>query len=222
MHATGVRQGVVSYIPPEVRLAKRALDIIGGLAATILLAPLMLLIALAVKLDSPGPILYFQQRIGYAANDKVYYFQIIKYRTMRVGAEDETGAVLASEDDSRITRLGRILRNTRLDEIPQFWQVITGQLSIVGPRPERPELAMELEDEYPLFSERTQFVKPGITGLAQINMSYRDCADDIATKMAYDFAYALSLSTFRSWLVMDIKIIIRTVFLFLGMRSGGG
>jgi len=225
-----------------VRVAKRLMDIAGslvGLAATL---PLYPLIAAVIKLDSPGPVFYRQRRArGYeeASGDasRVPVFHMLKFRTMRRDAESATGAVLAQAGDPRVTGIGRLLRRTRLDELPQFLHVLGGQMSLVGPRPERPELIVNLAAAVPFFEERLRAVKPGITGLAQVSLDYagrmdatsplwpyRDQllnpfklegiedseADDMRTKMLYDFAYAASLEGFWNFLRTDLGIILRT------------
>src|SRR5215470_13800547 len=160
----------------KVRIAKRAVDIVGSVVGLAVSAPLVPLIAAAIKVDSKGPIFYRQRRAGpligsERANGQQHFrfaeFDMLKFRTMRTDAEKHTGAVLAKVDDPRITRVGRFLRKTRLDELPQLWCVFKGDMSLVGPRPERPELLTHLAMAIPLFEERMRDVKPGITGFAQ-------------------------------------------------------
>lgn len=196
------------------------MDIIGALFGLLLLLPLFPLIALAIRRDGPGPIIFSQVRLGISrGNNQTSQFRVHKFRTMVTDAEKLTGPVLAESDDPRITRTGRFLRKTRIDELPQFWNVLVGEMSLVGPRPERPELAIELEDRYPLFNERTDEVKPGITGFAQVEMTYQEAADQIYGKMAYDYAYAAALSGFSSWLKMDVWVLGKTIYVALAGRG---
>src|SRR5574337_958983 len=167
--------GVVrSVMQRTVRLAKRAIDIAGAAVGLAVTAPLMPLIAAAIYLDSPGPILFRQRRAGSLRGIKQQNgvrklefeeFDMHKFRTMIPNAEAKTGVVVAGQDDPRITRVGKFLRKPRLDELPQFWDVLRGKMSLVGPRPERPELLQDLSYAIPLFEERMRDVKPGITGL---------------------------------------------------------
>jgi Sugar transferases involved in lipopolysaccharide synthesis len=155
------------------------------------------LIALAIKLDSPGPVLYSQERTGLNGN----LFTLYKFRTMVCDAEKLTGPVLATEEDPRITRVGRILRKIRLDEIPQFWNVLKGDMSMVGPRPERPYFVNEFKADLPQFDYRHQ-VKGGITGLAQVEGRY---STEPTNKLSYDLMYARNASP-----GLDFVILLRT------------
>jgi len=146
--------------------------------------PLMLITALAVKLSSPGPILYRQVRVGM---DDVP-FTLYKFRSMRVNAEASTGAVWATKDDPRVTRVGRVIRKIRFDELPQLFNVLRGEMSIVGPRPERPEFVKALSEQIPYYRQR-HCVRPGITGWAQINYKYGDTIEDTIAKLEYDLFY---------------------------------
>ena len=165
----------------KVKIAKRSVDLVAATIGLVLAAPLFLAIAIAIKLDSRGAVFYRQRRAGVLlgaervdGEPRLIFteFQMPKFRTMCIDAERATGPVLASETDTRVTRVGRILRRTRLDELPQLWCVLSGRMSLVGPRPERPELLQDLASAIPLFEERMRDVKPGITGLAQINLTY--------------------------------------------------
>lgn len=176
---------------------KRAGDIILAVTAGIITLPLNLLIALAIKLDSPGPVLYSQERTGLGGN----LFTLYKFRTMVSDAESLTGPVLASEEDPRITRVGRVLRKVRLDEIPQFWNVLKGDMSMVGPRPERPYFVNEFKADLPQFDYRHQ-VKGGITGLAQVEGRY---STEPTNKLSYDLMYARNASP-----GLDFVILLRT------------
>ncbi|MBP6630290.1 MAG: sugar transferase [Kofleriaceae bacterium] len=241
---------------PVVRLAKRALDVVGSLTGLALTAPLMPVIAAAIYVDSPGPIFYRQRRAGSlravtiengVRRMRFHEFTMHKFRTMQTDAERGTGAVIAGKDDPRVTRIGRFLRKSRLDELPQFWDVLRGEMSLVGPRPERPELLEHLAYAIPLFEERMRDVKPGITGLAQISLGYTgepppdsdiaklaatlqnpydldetrgSLADDMRIKLLYDLAYTASLEDLHSYLRTELSIIARTPLVMLKMAQG--
>jgi exopolysaccharide biosynthesis polyprenyl glycosylphosphotransferase len=180
--------------------AKRLFDFTFAAVALVLAAPLLLGIAVVVRLSAPGPVLYRQVRSGEGGR----LFVMLKFRTMVHDAE--TGvAVWASENDPRVTSAGRILRKTRLDELPQFWNVLRGEMSIVGPRPERPEYHELLRTEIPYWTRR-HLIKPGITGWAQIHLAYADDISGAASKLAYDLYYL----KYRT-LVLDFVILFRTV-----------
>lgn len=208
-----------NYIPISVLITKRLLDIsaaILGLSIGLCLLPIL---ALLIKLDSKGPIFFSQLRVGQVTPDTSKMFSMYKFRTMRTDAEEATGAVLATKNDPRITRIGRFLRLTRLDEIPQLYNVLKGDMSLIGPRPERPDFYKKLEDAIPFFTERTWGLKPGITGLAQVNQGYDECIEDVRNKVSYDHAYALSLSSFISWLRADIDIVFKTIVVMVCGRG---
>jgi exopolysaccharide biosynthesis polyprenyl glycosylphosphotransferase len=171
--------------------------------------PVMLLVAIAVKLSSPGPILYRQRRVGMSGR----LFTLYKFRSMFVDAETRTGAVWAAKDDPRITPLGRILRRFRLDELPQFFNVVRGDMSIVGPRPERPEFVEMLAARIPYYRQRLA-VKPGITGWAQINHKYADSELDAMLKLEYDLYYIKHLAP-----ALDFYIIFHTLKVMLLQRG---
>ena len=166
-----------------------------------MLAPVMLLVFLAVYLESGRPFVYSQIRTG--QNGKP--FKIYKVRSMRQDAEKDGKAVWAKAKDSRVTRVGAFIRNTRLDEIPQLYNVIRGDMSFVGPRPERPEFVVDLENSIPFYTHR-HAVKPGLMGWAQLNYPYGASVDDARCKLEYDLYYAKNHS-----FVMDILIMIQTV-----------
>ena len=155
----------------------------------IVAAPIMLLVALAVRLTSTGPVLFRQKRVG--LNGK--HFTLYKFRSMRVDAEAGTGAVWAKRNDPRVTRIGGFLRKTRLDELPQLFNVVSGKMAIVGPRPERPEFVSVLAEQIPFYRQR-HAVKPGVTGWAQINYKYGDTIEDTIVKLEYDLYYIKNLS----------------------------
>ncbi len=240
---------------PAVRSIKRAIDVVGSLVGLAVSAPLLPIIAAAIYVDSPGPIFYRQRRasrlegVSYENGRrklKFHLFDMHKFRTMKTDAEKHTGVVVAGKDDPRVTRVGRFLRKSRLDELPQFWDVLRGEMSLVGPRPERPELIENLAYAIPFFEERMRGVKPGLTGLAQVSLGYTGSvirgseieplkrelqnpfeieeadgaeADDMRMKLLYDLAYVVSLEELRSYLAMEARIILRTP---LAMIKGTG
>lgn len=183
------------------RFIKRFIDVTLTLIALFMVLPLFPLVAIAIKLDSPGPIFFKQIRVGKSDKD----FMIYKFRTMRADAEKFTGAVWANKNDSRITKLGNFLRKTRIDELPQLFNVLVGNMSLVGPRPERPEFVRDLKKVIPYYSER-HFVKPGITGWAQVRYPYGASVEDAIEKLRYDLYYIKNYS-----LLFDFKIMLQTV-----------
>jgi len=195
---------------PSVRRIKRVFDIFIAMLGCIILFPLGMLIAILLKLTAPGsPVFYSQIRAGLFGKS----FTIFKFRTMYEDAEKETGVVWAKKNDPRITPLGKILRRFRLDEIPQLYNVLKGEMSIVGPRPERPELVAELDKKIPFYIERLN-VMPGLTGWAQIRFPYGDSVEDAMRKLEYDLYYIKHLS-----LSFDLQIILRTFrIVILGME----
>ena len=180
--------------------AKRLLDFIFAAVALVLAAPLLIAIGVLVRLSSPGPVLYRQVRSGEGGR----LFVMLKFRTMVQNAEDGV-AVWASENDPRVTWIGRFLRKTRLDELPQVWNVLRGDMSIVGPRPERPEYHELLREEIPYWTRRC-LIKPGITGWAQIHLAYADDISGAASKLAYDLYYLKHRT-----LALDFAILFRTI-----------
>ncbi|AIW18969.1 sugar transferase [Vibrio coralliilyticus] len=203
----------------SIWLAKRIFDFLCAVIGLLMLSPILPAIALAIKLDSKGPIFYKQLRVGKSTPEQMMFFEIIKFRTMYVDAETRTGAVWATENDPRITPVGRFLRKTRLDEIPQLFNVIQGDMSLIGPRPERPSFYNKLETAIPYFADRTYGVMPGITGLAQVNQGYDTCIDDVRRKVGFDHSYALSLRSLKSWILMDISIITKTLIVMVDGRG---
>jgi lipopolysaccharide/colanic/teichoic acid biosynthesis glycosyltransferase len=234
--------------PHAVTIAKRAIDILMAVTGLVLTLALFPLLVFAIYVDSPGPIFYRQRRAGALrsrdARGRCVFstFDMLKFRTMRPDAERFTGAVLATENDPRVTRVGRILRKTRLDELPQLWNVLVGDMSLVGPRPERPELFENLALAVPFFEERLRDVKPGITGLSQVSLGYTGKAaegspimahraallnpfrlpeaegadaDDARTKLLYDVAYVAALEHFWTYLCVELLIVVRTPWVML-------
>lgn len=185
---------------------KRQLDIVASSLALIVVAPLFPLIALAIKLNSRGPVLFRQLRVGSYHRDRVELFYMIKFRSMYCDAEKTTGAVWARKTDPRITAVGLFLRKTRLDELPQLINVLRGEMSLIGPRPERPDFYQNLESNIPFYADRTYGLRPGITGLAQVYQGYDTCIEDVRSKVAYDHSYALALTSVAGWLTTDLKI----------------
>ncbi len=191
-------------------IEKRLLDIVVSLTLLVLLGPLMLVVALLVKLTSDGPVIYWQKRIGLGGRP----FWMLKFRSMRCNAEANGVARWATVDDPRVTPIGRLLRSTRLDELPQLVNILKGEMSFVGPRPERPEFVEQLQDDIPQYYLR-HFIKPGLTGWAQINFSYGASIEDARRKLAYDLFYLSNAG-----LLLDLFIIARTVRVVL-LREGG-
>jgi lipopolysaccharide/colanic/teichoic acid biosynthesis glycosyltransferase len=241
----------------SVRIVKRAIDVIGSSIGLCVTLPLYPVIAAAIYIESPGPIFFKQIRAGRlnlptglptgAGNGAPHrpqftQFKMLKFRSMRTDAEKLSGPVLATENDPRVTRIGRFLRKTRLDEIPQFVNVLLGEMSIVGPRPERPELADQLAMAIPYFEERMRDVKPGITGLAQISLSYTGkphpnsdvakfeadltnpfkvegaedaLADHMRVKLLYDLAYSATTENIWHFLPVEMEILLKTPLVML-------
>lgn len=187
------------------RFFKRAFDLLLATVGFVLAAPLTLLTALAVYLDSDGPVLYCQERVGQHGRS----FTVYKFRSMRVDAEQPDTPVWATDGDSRVTRVGRFIRMTRLDELPQLWNVIRGDMSFVGPRPERPFFVEQLVRELPYYLQRHS-VKPGLTGWAQVKYQYGSTVEDAMEKLRYDLYYIKHLS-----IALDLSIVFDTVKVIL-------
>ncbi len=187
--------------PPYYLAAKRVLDLICAVGVLVLTLPLMLLIALAIKLESKGPVLYRQERIGQFGVP----FTLYKFRSMAANAEEETGPIWATENDDRVTRVGRILRRSHLDELPQVINVLKNELAFVGPRPERECFVIPLSKEIPFFRLR-EYIKPGITGWAQVSFPYGDSVDAAYEKLQYDLYFAKHAS-----LGFDLFVLWKTV-----------
>jgi len=192
-------------MPEWEKKLKRLMDIVLSSILLIVSFPVTFLFAIVIKLDSKGPIFYRQERMG--LNGKV--FKIVKFRTMVQNAEKGTGPVWSTKGDSRITKVGKFIRKVRIDEIPQCINVLKGDMSFVGPRPERPFFVEKLSKEIPLYKRRLK-VRPGITGWAQVKHKYDETIDDVKMKLRYDLFYIENMS-----LRMDFKIIFRTIFVVL-------
>ncbi len=184
-----------------LRLARRVLSLTISLVGLILALPLFPLIVLAILLDSKGPVFYTQPRVGKAG----HVFNVVKFRTMRPDAESANGPQWAGDNDPRITRVGRFLRSSRLDEIPQLWCVLRGDMAFIGPRPERPEFVEWLSKEIPYYGVR-HMVRPGLTGWAQVKYKYGSTVEDAREKLQYDLFYIKNAS-----LGLDLLIVFQTV-----------
>ena len=194
---------------PQNLLYQRITNVIVAVIGIVLSFPLMVLTALAVRLSSPGPVLYRQARVG--LDDSL--FTVYKFRSMRADAETGTGPVWAQKDDPRVTTVGRIIRRIRFDELPQLFNVLRGEMSMVGPRPERPEFVKALNDQIPYYRQR-HCVRPGITGWAQISYKYGDTLEDTITKLEYDLYYIKNMS-----MALDNYIIFHTLKAMLLSRG---
>lgn len=190
------------------RLLKRLLDVIVALVGLLLVAPLLPLLAVLIKLDSPGPVFYRQKRLGQGGR----VFELIKLRSMFTDAE-ANGPKWAEKYDTRVTRSGMFLRRTRLDELPQLFNILRGEMSLIGPRPERPEFVAELQQAIPFYRTRLT-VKPGLTGWAQVNYDYGRSVDDALEKLRYDLYYLKHQS-----LQLDLVILLKTVSLILLLKG---
>jgi sugar transferase (PEP-CTERM system associated) len=188
---------------------QRVFNLLAATVGIVLASPLVLITALAVRLSSSGPVLYRQLRVGLDGHP----FTVYKFRSMRANAEAATGAVWASRNDPRITPVGRIIRKIRFDELPQLFNVLKGEMSLVGPRPERPEFVKALSERIPYYRQR-HYVRPGITGWAQINHKYGDTLEDTVTKLEYDLYYIKNMS-----LSLDAYIVFHTLKTMLLSRG---
>jgi exopolysaccharide biosynthesis polyprenyl glycosylphosphotransferase len=194
------------HLHPVFNLVKRFFDVGVSLTGLVFSLPFAGVIALALKLQDGGPVFYAQTRMGFRGRP----FRIFKFRSMTTEAE-KNGPQWASKGDVRVTPIGRILRRTRLDELPQFWNILRGEMSFIGPRPERVEFSRDIEREVPFFRLRT-LVKPGLTGWAQVNYPYGASVEDARRKLSYDLYYIKYASVF-----LDLVIILRT---FIAMVKG--
>jgi sugar transferase (PEP-CTERM system associated) len=180
---------------------KRMLDVLCGAVGLLIFGPIILVLAAAVRLTSPGPAFYSQRRVGREGR----VFTVHKLRSMCADAERDTGPVWAGSGDGRVTRIGRFMRGTRLDELPQFWNILTGSMSLVGPRPERPEFVQSLTRDIPFYGQR-HTIKPGLTGWAQVRYTYGATVEDSIEKLQYDLYYIKHMSV-----ALDLFIMFETV-----------
>ena len=192
-------------MPEWEKKLKRISDVIISFIILVITLPLSFFVSLLIKLDSKGPVLFKQERIG--MNNKI--FKIYKFRSMYMDAEKSTGPVWSTKDDPRVTRTGKILRKLRIDEIPQMFNVLKGEMSLVGPRPERPYFVEQLSQQIPYYKRRLK-VRPGITGWAQVKHKYDESIEDVKVKLRYDLFYIENMS-----LRMDIKILARTILVVI-------
>ncbi len=187
------------------RITKRSIGLLFSAILLILSSPLILMVAVAIKLESPGPVLFSQERVGEYGE----IFTLHKFRSMKANAEKESGPVWATEDDPRVTRVGKIIRKLRIDELPQLWNVFIGSMSFVGPRPERQYFVEKLKKTIPYYNERFS-VKPGVTGWAQIKYPYGATEEDALEKLRYDLYYIKNMS-----FAFDLMVIFHTVKIVL-------
>jgi len=237
---------------PTVRILKRALDLVVAGTALAATLPLFPVIAVAIRLESNGPILFRQKRAGRLIGRKedgtfqFEEFEMLKFRSMYTDRAAPEGSVATEKDDPRVTPVGRFLRRTRMDELPQLLHVVTGTMSLIGPRPERPELLDMLTAAIPYFEERCRDVAPGITGLAQVSLGYLGGAlddspiqqhlseltnpfavegadgapaDDLRLKLLYDLSYVASLDSVRTYLPTELRILVKTPIVMLFGRG---
>lgn len=200
LFASGLVSMIISFVRRTYYATKRVLDIAAGVLGLVVLSPLFLITAILIKLTSRGPIFYTQVRVG---KDGIP-FKMYKFRTMRTDAETGTGAVWAKENDDRIIPVGKILRKAHIDEIPQFVNILKGDMSLIGPRPERPEFVKKLSLQIPDYEKRLR-VKPGLTGLAQVWHSYDETLADVRKKVKYDLMYIKKMCLWT-----DLRIFFRT------------
>lgn len=236
-----------------IRFTKRLIDVFGSTLGLLLTLPFFPIIALAIVLESPGPVFFALRRAGRliprqgrgpGERAKFVEFRLTKFRTMRPDAEKVSGPLVASKGDPRITRLGLFLRRSRIDELPQLWSVLKGDMSLVGPRPERPELLEQLSLAIPYFEERMRDLKPGLTGLTQVSLGFTGrpppdsqllphgdeltnsfklgegdgpLVDEMRSKVLYDMAYAAAVESFGTFLRTDVSILLRTPGVLLRM-----
>jgi exopolysaccharide biosynthesis polyprenyl glycosylphosphotransferase len=199
-HANGLEAGI-----PEAVALRRVVEIVVSAAILIAISPLLVAIAAIVKLDSPGPVLFMQERVGRGGRT----FRLLKFRTMRRDAEAASGPVWAKAQDPRVTRIGRILRKTRLDELPQLLNVLRGDMSFIGPRPERQFFVDQIAAVEPAYRLR-HVVRPGVTGWAQVNYRYGASVEDALEKLRYDLYYILHWSP-----LLDVEIAVETLRVIL-------
>ena len=201
LFGSGILSMIISLVRGAYRATKRAFDIIASILGIILLSPLFVLTVLLIKLTSRGPVIYKQTRVGKNGEE----FEMYKFRTMRVDAEKETGPIWACENDNRLIATGEFLRKAHIDEIPQFMNILKGDMSLIGPRPERPVFVEKFKKEIPQYAQRLE-VKPGLTGLAQVWHKYDETIADVKKKVKYDLLYIKKLCLWT-----DLRILFRTI-----------
>ncbi len=201
LFGSGILGMMISFVRRTYHAVKRAFDVTASLFGIIFLSPLFLFTALLIKCTSKGPVLFTQTRVG--KDGKL--FEIYKFRTMRVDAEKETGPVWAADNDPRLIPTGKLLRKAHMDEIPQFINILKGEMSLIGPRPERPVFVQQFKKEIPNYEKRLS-VKPGLTGLAQVWHKYDETIEDVRKKIKYDLLYIKKLCLWT-----DLRILMRTV-----------
>lgn len=201
LFGSGLLGIIISFVRRTYAFAKRIFDILASAVGIIVFSPFLVITALLVKLTSKGPILYSQVRVG----KKGMLFKMYKFRTMRADAEKETGPIWAAENDSRLTPVGGFLRKTHIDEIPQFINILKGEMSLIGPRPERPVFVERFKEEIRDYEKRLH-VKPGITGLAQVWHRYDETIEDVKKKLKYDLLYVKKMCLWA-----DFSIILHTL-----------
>ncbi|MEZ4266452.1 MAG: sugar transferase [Myxococcota bacterium] len=197
--------------PLSVRAAKRSLDLVAATLGVLVTAPFIAVIAVAIKIDSRGDVFYRQDRTRWSRDGTPTTFYMLKFRTMCEQAEAGSGPVWAAKNDPRVTRLGRFLRKHRLDELPQLFNILIGEMTLVGPRPERPSIVATLSEQVPGYGQRLAAVRPGVTGWAQVQCGYDTTFDGVGEKVLHDLAYVAHLYRFSSYLRMELKVLLRTV-----------
>ncbi len=205
-YGVGDDEAIRQIISNEVHLSsfglRRLIDLTAALFLLILLAPLLLLVAIAIKIESPGPIIYSQKRYG--INGTTFF--VHKFRSMVQDAEKKSGPVWASKRDPRITRMGNFMRKTRIDELPQLFNIIKGEMSFIGPRPERPFFADAFKKQIPFYMNRLK-AKPGITGLAQVTVGYDETIEDVKEKVLKDIEYIEQMNSIK----MNLLVLWKTI-----------
>ena len=207
--STGIFGWTIRFARRRFQEFKRVFDIIVSVTGLIIAAPIVALTAIFIKIVSPGPVLFKQERVGLNGRK----FSIYKLRTMKVDAEKQTGPTWAQEDDSRLIKFGGVIRKAHIDELPQLINVLKGEMSIVGPRPERPIFVKDLKEKIPDYAKRLE-VKPGITGLAQVWHKYDETIEDVKKKIKYDLLYIKKMC-----LMVDLRILANTIIVVLTGRG---
>ena len=205
--------------PLSVRFVKRTLDILLASVGLVVATPVLVVTAIAIKLESRGPVFYVQRRLRPGPYGEPTTFPMIKLRSMRADAEKGTGPVWAKQDDDRVTRVGRFIRKHRIDEIPQLLNVLLGQMSVVGPRPERAFIAEQFEEKIPGYSDRHVVQQPGITGWAQVQCGYDTSVEQLRDKVAHDLTYLAHLYSVPAYLKTELRVLRRTLSVVITGRG---